>query len=145
MDFIILLLIVAFFFAVFVAYKIGKRIGAFQKDVWWKNELPNHRKEAILKSRRVLSGNFSEQLAPFLPDFKYAPNECKFLGKPIDFLVFKGLDENKIDEIVFVEVKSGKSKLSKREKGLKEAIENKKVRWEEYRVPGDLTDEKKEE
>lgn len=140
MDFIILVLVVVFLFSVFIAYKIGKRNGAFEKDIWWKNELPNHRKDAILKSRRVLSGNFSEQLAPFLPDFKYNPNECKFLGKPIDFLVFKGLDENKIDEVIFVEVKSGKSKLSKREKNLKEAIENKKVKWEEYRVPDDLTE-----
>jgi predicted Holliday junction resolvase-like endonuclease len=142
MDFMILILVVVFLFSVFVAYKIGKRNGAFEKDIWWKNELPNQRKDAILKSRRVLSGNFSEQLAPFLPDFKYNPNECKFLGKPIDFLVFRGLDENKIDEIVFVEVKSGKSKLSKREKSLREAIDNKKIKWEEYRVPDDLIDKR---
>ncbi len=142
MDFIILVLVVVFLFSVFIAYRIGKKNGAFQKDIWWKNELPNHRKDAILKSRSVLRGNFSEQLAPFLPDFNYSPTECKFLGKPIDFLVFQGLDENQINEIIFVEVKSGKSKLSKREKSLKDAVENKKVRWEEYRVPRDLVEDK---
>src|SRR6056297_2778596 len=142
MDFIILVLVVVFLFSVFIAYRIGKKNGAFQKDIWWKNELPNHRKDAILKSRSVLRGNFSEQLAPFLPDFNYSPTECKFLGKLIDFLVFQGLDENQINEIIFVEVKSGKSKLSKREKSLKDAVENKKVRWEEYRVPRDLVEDK---
>jgi len=35
-----------------------------------------------MKSRAVLGGQFSEQLAPFLPDFKYLPTECRFVGKP---------------------------------------------------------------
>ena len=74
-------------------------------------------------------------MAPYLPDFKYNPTECKFLGKPIDFIVFKGLDEKEIEEIVFVEVKSGKSTLNKNERSLRDAIKNKHVRWEEYRVP----------
>jgi predicted Holliday junction resolvase-like endonuclease len=139
MNFIILLVIV-FFFVAFISYKIGKKVGAFKKDIWWKNKLPSYRKDAILKSRKVLSGNFSEQLAPFLPGFNYSPTECKFLGKPVDFLVFEGMDEGKIKGVTFVEVKSGKSKLNKREKSLKEAIKNKKVKWGEYRVPSDLTE-----
>ena len=92
-----------------------------------------------MKSRAVLGGQFSEQLAPYLPNFNYLPTECRFIGKPIDFLVFKGMDEKNITEVIFVEAKSWKSKLSSQEKSLKEAIENKKVRWEEYRVPEDLT------
>ena len=82
---------------------------------------------------------FSEQLAPFLPSFDFKPTECRFLGKPVDFIVFKGLDDKKVNEVVFVEVKSGKSKLSFVEKSLKEAIKNKKVSWKEYRVPEDIT------
>lgn len=95
-----------------------------------------------MKSRAVLGGQFSEQLAPYLPNFKYLPTECKFLGKPIDFLVFKGMDEKKIDEVVFVEVKSGNAKLNQHEKNLKETIEKKRVRWVEYRIPKELTDKK---
>ena len=78
--------------------------------------MPNHRKDAILRSRSVLGGHFSEQLAPYLPDFEYLPTECRFIGKPIDFIVFKGMDDKKIDEIIFVEVKSGNAKLSSQEK-----------------------------
>jgi predicted Holliday junction resolvase-like endonuclease len=95
-----------------------------------------------MKSRAVLGGQFSEQLAPYLPNFKYLPTEARFIGKPIDFLVFKGMDEKKIDEVVFVEVKSGKSKLTEQEKNLKETIEKKKVSWEEYRIPEELTKKK---
>lgn len=124
---------------IIIAYYLGYKIGAFRRDRYWENELPSHRKEAIAKSRAVLGGQFSEQLAPFLPDFKYLPTECRFMGKPVDILVFKGMDEKKIDEVVFVEVKSGKARNSPVEKSLRETIEKKKVRWEEYRIPDELT------
>ena len=101
--------------------------------------MTGHRKDAILKSRSVLSGMFSEQLAPFLPNFNFKPTECRFLGKPVDFIVFKGLDDKKVNEVVFVEVKSGKGKLSLVEKSLREAIKNKKVSWQEYRIPEEVT------
>jgi len=50
-------------------------------------------------------------------------------GSPIDLIVFDGLDEGELRKIVFVEVKSGKSVLSKRERLIKDAIEKKKVEW----------------
>ena len=55
------------------------------------------------------------------------------------------MDEKNISEVKFVEVKSSKSQLNKQEKSLKDAIKNKKVSWEEYRVPEEVTREKKEE
>jgi len=140
MDLFTIILIVLFLFGLVIAYWIGFKSGSFRKDRLWRDELPVHRRDAIAKSRAVLSGMFSEQLAPFLPDFGYVPTECRFIGKPIDFICFKGLDDKDIDEVVFVEVKSGNSKLSSTEKKLKEAIEKKKVRWEEYRVSKELTD-----
>lgn len=128
--------------AVFIAFYFGQRSGAFKKHREWELALPDYRKDAIMKSRAVLGGHFSENLAPYLPNFPYLPNECTFVGKPIDFLVFKGSDEKKIDEVIFVEVKSGKARLSPHEKNLKETIEKKRVRWEEYRIPEELTEKK---
>jgi predicted Holliday junction resolvase-like endonuclease len=121
------------------AYYIGYKLGKFRQNKYWEEQLPLHRKEAILKSRSVLGGQFSEQLAPFLPDFKYLPTECKFMGKPVDLIIFKGMDDKKIEEIIFMEIKSGKSKLNSSEKSLKETIQNKRVKWEEYRIPEGLT------
>jgi len=135
MEFITIILILIFLVGIGIAYSVGRRFGKFQRDKYWEKQIPEYRKQAIEKSRAVLRGNFSEQLAPYLPDFKYNPTECKFLGKPIDFIVFQGLDDKDISEIIFVEVKSGKSNLSKNERSLKKAIQDKKVRWEEYRVP----------
>ncbi len=132
---IILLLI-----GMIIAYHIGNRAGHAKREKHWISELPNHRKDAILRSRAVIGGHFSEQLSPYLPNFPYNPNECRFIGKPIDLIVFKGMDEKDITEVKFIEIKSGDAKLSSVEKKLKEAIENKNVSWEEYRIPKEITD-----
>ena len=118
-----------------IGYYVGKKI----TEHAWKDKIPKIREEAVQRSRSVLAGQFSEQLAPYLPDFPFNPGEAKFIGKPIDFVVFRGMDEKKIDEVVFVEVKSGKSNLNQNEKNLKEAIKSRRVRWEEYRIPEELT------
>ena len=44
------------------------------------------------------------------------------------------LEERRIKEIVFIEVKSGKSVLTKREKEVKNAIESGRVKYIEYRI-----------
>ncbi|MEX0920522.1 MAG: Holliday junction resolvase-like protein [Candidatus Pacearchaeota archaeon] len=141
-EFTTVLLLLVFLIGLVVAYILGSRVGAKNRDKWWEGELPGHRKDAIMKSRAVLGGQFSEQLAPFLPDFKYSPTECRFIGKPIDLMVFNGMDNKDINEVVFVEVKSSGARLSLQEKKLKEAVENKNVRWEEYRIPKELTKRK---
>ena len=93
------------------------------------------RKDAVKRSKAVINGQVAEQIAPFLPDFPANPSDARFVGKPVDFIVFSGLSENeKIDEILFVEVKTGKSLLSEREKEVKKAIEKGNVRYVEYRI-----------
>lgn len=139
MDINTVLIIGLFLLGIFVAYFVGHKVGEFRKNRHWENELPNHRKDAVQKSRAVLSGQFSEQLAPYLPDFEFKPTECRFLGKPVDFIAFKGIDRKEIEEVVFVEVKSGGAKLSNVEKSLKKAIDNGRVRFEEYKVPDEVT------
>ena len=139
LDLFTIILALVFLAGIIIAYFIGFKSGVFRRDNFWQGELPSQRKDAIMRSRSVIGGQFSEQLAPYLPNFNYLPTECRFLGKPVDFIVFKGMDEKNISEVIFVEAKSGKSKLSQQEKSLKEAIDNKRVRWEEYRVPEGLT------
>jgi len=119
----ILVLLLGYFFGVVIA------------NHKWKDKLPEIRQEAAAKSRSVLRGLFSEQLAPYLPDFPYSPTEARFIGKPVDFIVFEGMDEKKINSVKFVEVKSGKSQLTQQEKELKKTVESKKVSFEEYRMP----------
>lgn len=109
------------------------------KEEEWQNAAEDLRKSALAKSRQVIGGSFSEQLAPFLPDFPFDPTEARFVGKPIDFVVFRGLAAGQIDEVVFVEVKSGASRLNSNEQSLKVCIEKKNVSFAEYRVPAGMT------
>ncbi len=142
MELITIILFIILLIGLFIAYRLGHKAGIFQKEKEWQDALPDYRKEAIMKSRAVLGGQFSENLAPYLPNFPYLPTECRFLGKPTDFIVFKGMDEKKIDEVIFVEVKSGNAKISPQEKNLKGAIDKKRVKFEEYRIPQELTKDK---
>ena len=97
-----------------------------------KKSSKSERKDAVNRSRAVLSGQMIEQVAPFLP---CNPADVRFVGKPIDFIAFPGAVSNKpISEILFIEVKSGNSVLSEREKEIKLAVEKGKVRYVEYRI-----------
>ena len=49
------------------------------------------------------------------------------------------MDELRIEEVIFVEVKSGAARLNHNEHSLKDAIINKRVHWQEYHVPAPLT------
>ena len=124
------------FFAVIGYYlgrKLSERFYKIKFDEWKKEYEKSIRKDAVERSRAVLGGKFSEQLAPYLPGFKYDPTEARFIGSPVDFIVFKGISKKEPEEIIFVEVKTGKSNLSENERKIKEVVENKKVRWEMYR------------
>ena len=100
------------------------------------------RKDAVNRSRAVLTGQILEQVAPYLPNFPCNPEDAKFLGRPVDFIGFVTskadenlpLEERRIKEIIFIEVKSGKSVLTKREKEVKNAIESGRVKYIEYRI-----------
>ncbi|TYT79260.1 Holliday junction resolvase-like protein [Treponema phagedenis] len=121
--------------AAFLIFFIGLSMGKLTARKEIQRLLKEAREDAVKRSRAVLGGQFSEQIAPFLPGFPADPTEIRFIGKPIDFIAFVGNSMEDISEVLFIEVKSGKSELSKTEKSLKRAIESGFVRWVEYRVP----------
>lgn len=117
--------------AIFIGWFIGQK-KMFEE---MNQMIEKERQDAVKRSRQVLEGKFSEHLSPILPGFPVEPSEANFLGSPVDFVAFKGKGSGKIEEIVFVEVKSSSSTLTKREREIKKAVENNQVRFEEYRVP----------
>ncbi|AFZ71106.1 holliday junction resolvase-like protein [Caldisphaera lagunensis DSM 15908] len=88
------------------------------------------RKEAVQQSKAVITGKVYEQFAPYLPNFKHNPKEARFIGSPIDYIVFDGIENNDVKAIYFVEIKSGKSNLTNREESIKKAVEKKAVYFE---------------
>lgn len=80
------------------------------------------------KKSEVNLGYVAEKLAPFLQNFNFEPERLIFVGKPIDYIHFGN------DDITFIEVKSGNSRLSKGQRKIKNLIKEHKIKWCEYRV-----------
>ncbi len=103
----------------------------------WQVEKERAQKEAVAQSRAVLGGKFVEQLAPYLPEFKYDPTEARFIGSPIDLIIFPGLATGDPQEIVIMEIKTGKNRqLTPQERKIRQLIEDGMVRWELIQQPG---------
>jgi len=98
---------------------------------WKLDEEKKIRQDAVKKSEAVTRGKVTEHLIPYFPDFEYNPKDARFLGTPVDFIVFDGLSEGEMNKVIFVEVKSGKTAiLSKREKLVRDCIDRGKVSYE---------------
>lgn len=98
-------------------------------------------KKSVQTSRNVLRGKVAEQMAPMLGGFDYTPSDARFLGDPIDYVVFNGYSNLRDNgegadnlEIVILDVKSGKARLQKEQKAIEKAINAGRVRFETVRV-----------
>lgn len=105
-------------------------------------------KEARVKSteasRFVIKGKIgkiAEQIAPVLPNFGYLPSDARFIGDPIDYIIFNGYTEIKDGdgssnalEVVILDVKTGKASLSDSQRAIARAIEVGRVRFETVRL-----------
>ena len=92
------------------------------------------RQDAIDKSQSVTMGKMTEHMVPYLPGFGFNPSDARFIGSPIDLIVFDGLGNDCVDKIVFVEIKTGVSTLSTRERLVRDAILAGKIEWMEVKA-----------
>lgn len=80
------------------------------------------------KSSEVRTGKIAEKFAALMGDFPYPLDDATFLGMPIDFICYSE------DGVHFVEVKSGNSALSPKQKKIKDLINEGKVSFEVFRI-----------
>jgi predicted Holliday junction resolvase-like endonuclease len=102
--------------------------------VWRLRYTARIRRDAVQRSEAVTAGKVHEQLVAYLPAFPYNPKDVRFLGSPVDLVVFDGLADGRLQRIVFIEVKTGGSGLTSRERWIKDVIQAGEVEWEELRV-----------
>ena len=84
----------------------------------------------------------AEQIAPLLPGFNYWPADARFLGDPVDYVIFDGYstckdgDSDGEDlEIVLVDIKKGaRTTLNRGQRQIARAVEAGRVRFEVVRV-----------
>jgi predicted Holliday junction resolvase-like endonuclease len=90
------------------------------------------REDAVKRSQSVTRGKITEHLIPYFPDFPYNPKDARFLGSPVDLVVFDGLSEDSVREVVFIEVKTARTpSLSRREREVRDCVQDRRV---SYRV-----------
>jgi predicted Holliday junction resolvase-like endonuclease len=107
----------------------------------WAEQEAGIRKDAANRSRYVLKGKIAEILSPLLRDkFKYEPADARFLGNPIDYVIFDGysaVKDSGSDEpitIVIADIKTGNAQLSRTERKIKEAVEAGRIHWETIQI-----------
>lgn len=91
------------------------------------------RKDSIERSYSTLKGRLMETLTPYVGTFPWNPRDCRFIGSPVDYIVFDKLSEEGEVSIVFLEVKTGRSRLTKRERSVRDAILKGRITFEELR------------
>ena len=117
---------------------IAKREAVTLLEEWKYDSELTIRADAIHRSQSVIVGKVTEHLIPYLPKFNYNPKDVRFFGDPIDLIVFDGLNDGFVKEIVFIEVKTGKaSRLSRRQQDIRDAIKHRPIRWVSMRVNHD--------
>ena len=83
------------------------------------------------KSSEVRLGKIGENLAPFVEAWPWDPKNFRFLGNPIDGIQFNE------DGIVFVEIKTGKARLSRSQKDFRDLVKAGKVSFVTFKITED--------
>ena len=125
--------------SVLVIWLFVKRIAARMFGARARDQLSKEISKALDVQRPVIKGKISEQLFPLLYHKTGNLADFRFIGSPVDYIVFEGLSEARdglkdVINIRFVEIKTGNSGLNKAEKCVKEAVESKRISWEEVEI-----------
>lgn len=113
-----------------VREELARGIDAFENELVAQLTTQTIPKRVMEHLRTTLASQ-SEQFAAFSGSFSYDPKDARFLGSPIDFVVFNGRSNGTVEDVVFIEVKQHKGvRLTPAEASLKDAVDSGRVRWE---------------
>jgi len=91
----------------------------------------NSRIKELQSSKQSLStkyGQATEKFMPFMSSYPYDKNRFRFIGSPIDGVQFED------DNIIFMEFKTSSSRMTGRQRKIKDLIEKGKIKFEEFRI-----------
>lgn len=105
------------------------RIRKLREDL--EADLLEARIDARKRSRAISKGLMLEHICPYLPAFNHNPRDARFLGNPMDFVIFDGLfAKENVTGLTVVEVKTGNSQLTPVEKSIQKAVEMGRISFE---------------
>ena len=73
-------------------------------------------------------GKMTEQFMPFVPNYPWDPERFRFIGSPVDGIQFED------DRVIIVEFKIGSSKLTAKQRQIRDQIWDGRVEFEEIRL-----------
>ena len=118
---LIALILVSFALIALMAYYFYRRAIQLEKEL---NQLSFDK-----SSQSVKYGRISEQWIPLSEKFPFSKEKFKFIGQPIDGIVFEE------DKIVFCEFKSTETaQLNESQKKIKDLVKEKKIEWFEMKM-----------
>lgn len=131
---LILGFVLGFFFVKAQITAIEARYRA-ELEKWKSDAATEIRKDSVNRARSTLKGKIAEQMAPLLPSFGYLPADARFIGSPVDYIIFEGLsavadEKGETLRIVFMDVKQGSATLTRTQRRIKKAVEEKAVTWQ---------------
>lgn len=106
-----------------------------------QQEIKRARQESVEQSRHTIKGQLSEQLVPLLPGFEFHPSDARFIGHPIDYVVFNGYTRLKDGngnpeelEVVILDIKRNMAALTREQRAIAQAIHAGRVKFRIVRV-----------
>lgn len=113
----------------------------FQSEI--KQATEKARADSVKRQRSILKGQATEHLAPYI-NSNYNPKDYKFIGDPIDYIIYEGLSEiketDRIEKIIFMDIKTGGSNLTKTQRRIRDAIADGRVEFQIYKPEEDIAD-----
>jgi predicted Holliday junction resolvase-like endonuclease len=78
-------------------------------------------------------GKIIEKIVPSFSSFSYSSGDCRALFEPVDYLIFSGLaSRGLVDSLLFVDVKSGKARLTNMQRDIKDRVEAGAVKFDTH-------------
>ena len=112
----------------------AKESALAELEMWKIQNEAFYRQDAINRSQAVILGKVTEHLVPFHNGFPFNPKEARFIGSPIDIIVFDGIDNEDVVDIYILEIKTGNSSLNKRQRLIRDAVRQGRVHWRELNL-----------
>ena len=120
--------------------KVQKYLDARRQDIKDRKkaltQLRKKTRERVEKATTSINiGKILEKVAPAIRGFQFDPRDCRSLFEPIDYVVFNQLTKRNglVDSIFFMDVKTGKASLTKRQREIRNVVQAGKVYWDQYR------------
>jgi predicted Holliday junction resolvase-like endonuclease len=101
----------------------------------WGRFIFQRRWERVFRKRShsVVTGLVGEHFSILFNGFPGNPADARFIGKPVDYIVFNGLSSGNVDEIIFVEVKTHPgTRLTAAERSVRDTVRDRRVRWARF-------------